>query len=101
MPVTDPIAPAKTPNGVEALGPMFLSAEDFDATGILAGVEPCASNYWWIPELHPGIPDGMAIDVGLPGTSLEGPGQPVSTDPAAVPVRRHAARRTSRHSTAG
>lgn len=30
----------------------FVSAEDFDATGILAGVDPCASNYWWMPELY-------------------------------------------------
>lgn len=100
MPATDPIASLKTPNGVEALGPMFLSAEDFDATGILAGVEPCASNYWWIPELHPGIPDRTALDSGLPGARLEDPGQHASTDPAAVPVHRHAARRTSRRSTA-
>lgn len=30
----------------------FLGAEDFDATGILTGVDPCASSYWWMPELH-------------------------------------------------
>ena len=30
----------------------FLSAEDFDATGVLAGVDPCESRYWWIPELY-------------------------------------------------
>ena len=29
----------------------FVSAEDFDATGILAGVDPCESRYWWMPEL--------------------------------------------------
>lgn len=36
----------------EALRRPFLSAEDFDATGILAGVDLCASSYWWFPELH-------------------------------------------------
>jgi hypothetical protein len=30
----------------------FLGADDFDATGILTGVDPCASSYWWMPELH-------------------------------------------------
>ena len=30
----------------------FLSAEDFDHTGILTGVDPYASSYWWMPELH-------------------------------------------------
>jgi hypothetical protein len=30
----------------------FVSAEDFDATGILAGMDPCESRYWWVPELH-------------------------------------------------
>lgn len=29
----------------------FLSAEDFDPTGILVGVDACASRYWWMPEL--------------------------------------------------
>jgi hypothetical protein len=29
----------------------FVSAEDFDGTGVLAGVDPCESRYWWIPEL--------------------------------------------------
>jgi len=30
----------------------FISAEDFDSTGILAGVDPCESLYWWIPDLY-------------------------------------------------
>lgn len=34
----------------------FLSADDFDATGILVGVDPCASAYWWMPELHDACP---------------------------------------------
>ena len=101
MPVTDPLASAATTEGVDALGSMFLSAEDFDATGILAGVEPCASNYWWIPELHRGAPDMSTVDDELTGPRFEnGPGQRVVTDPTPVTTRHHAARRTSRRSTA-
>lgn len=39
----------------------FLSAEDFDPTGILAGVDPCASSYWWMPELHATDAEGVAF----------------------------------------
>ena len=28
----------------------FLSAEDFDLTGVLPGVDLRASSYWWQPE---------------------------------------------------
>lgn len=37
----------------------FLVAEDFDTTGILAGVDPYASSYWWMPELH-SVSEGVA-----------------------------------------
>lgn len=37
-------------DGLEA-GGLFASAEDYDATGILAGVDPCESRYWWMPDL--------------------------------------------------
>jgi len=30
----------------------LVSAEDFDQTGILSGVDPCESRYWWLPELY-------------------------------------------------
>lgn len=30
----------------------FIAPEDFDATGILAGMDACESRYWWLPELH-------------------------------------------------
>lgn len=102
MPVTDPLASAPAPTGDEALGPMFLSAEDFDATGILAGVEPCASNYWWIPELHRGAPDLLPADAGLTGARLADGSETAKPlpDATAVPAGRHAARRTSRRSTA-
>lgn len=40
---------------------LFVSAEDFDHTGILAGFDPCASSYWWMPELHAGEPADLAV----------------------------------------
>ncbi|NCA11983.1 hypothetical protein EBR56_09290 [bacterium] len=40
---------------------VFVSAEDFDATGILSGCDPCASNYWWMPELHTAGPGDLAV----------------------------------------
>lgn len=36
----------------------FLSAGDFDGTGILAGIDPSESHYWWMPELYG--PDALA-----------------------------------------
>lgn len=56
----NPLAPPRPPRpspatgrftAVERLGASFVSAEDFDRTGILAGVDPCESRYWWMPEL--------------------------------------------------
>jgi hypothetical protein len=49
-------APLQTAGGFD--GPatgcagLFASAEDYDATGILAGVDPYESCYWWMPELY-------------------------------------------------
>jgi hypothetical protein len=40
----------------EAAGPSrgkpFISADDFDRTGIFTGFDPSASAYWWMPELY-------------------------------------------------
>lgn len=41
--------------------PAFVSAEDFDATGILAGIDTCASAYWWMPELEGSAPQAPAV----------------------------------------
>lgn len=49
-------------------GSRFVSAEDFDATGILTGVDLCASSYWWIPELHD---CADACDLGATVTTLD------------------------------
>ena len=40
---------------------LFVSPEDFDGTGILAGFDPCASNYWWMPELHAEAAADLAV----------------------------------------
>ena len=99
MPTLTSTRSAAAATGAEAPGPIFLSAEDFDATGILAGVEPCASNYWWIPELHLGVPSGGGPTdsaVALAGVI----GQTAVTGRPAAPLLAHAARRTSRRSTA-
>ena len=79
-------------------GPLFVSAEDFDATGILAGIDPSASSYWWMPELQgrelqgprPFGPDAVTafatLADGEPENPLRGPA--------------HATRRTSSRSIA-
>ena len=55
-----PTAPA--PASAAALNrQVFVSAEDFDTTGILAGCDPCASNYWWMPELHTAAPADLTV----------------------------------------
>ena len=30
----------------------FISADDFDVTGMLTGMDCCESRYWWMPELQ-------------------------------------------------
>ena len=51
-----PSAPSQTAGGFDGLtagcGGLFASPEDYDATGILAGVDPYESCYWWMPELY-------------------------------------------------
>jgi hypothetical protein len=44
--------------------PGFLAADDFDPTGILTGVDPSESRYWWQPELY-----GPEADLDLVGTT--------------------------------
>ncbi|MFN5756677.1 MAG: hypothetical protein ACK54F_03145 [Planctomycetia bacterium] len=66
----------------------FVSAEDFDATGILTGVDACASSYWWMPELYGPDAGPARIQVRL-------------VENAAVqPERDQATRRTTSRTTA-
>jgi hypothetical protein len=61
MLMPNPLAPPPRPSALRSAAPSgspprrgasFVSAEDFDATGILAGMDCCESRYWWVPELH-------------------------------------------------
>ncbi|MFM7077176.1 MAG: hypothetical protein ACKO5R_03870 [Planctomycetaceae bacterium] len=85
--LTDTAARHGSPPG----GPAFLSAEDFDVTGILAGVEPCASSYWWIPELQaePAAAPEAAVEIAAPAPLVP-----------ATPRRQAARRAPSRSGTA-
>jgi hypothetical protein len=62
----------------ETASERFVSAEDFDATGVLSGVDPCESRYWWMPELYG--PDGAAESARSPLAELlaRGPRQATS-----------------------
>jgi len=51
---------------------LFASPEDFDATGILAGVDPYESRYWWMPELFTSLTNaGEAATVATAGESAD------------------------------
>ncbi|MFM1903213.1 MAG: hypothetical protein RLZZ440_1113 [Planctomycetota bacterium] len=54
-----PDAPVESPRQLPAAGAAdaFVSAQDFDRTGILTGVDPCESRYWWMPELYASVAD--------------------------------------------
>lgn len=49
-----PYSPATTAGEVvRRPGPgCFVAPEDFDGTGIMAGVDTSESRYWWMPELY-------------------------------------------------
>jgi hypothetical protein len=49
-----PYAPLRedTLTAVGRPGTTMFSAADFDGTGILTGIDPCESCYWWMPELY-------------------------------------------------
>ncbi|MCE9629602.1 MAG: hypothetical protein K8S94_02625 [Planctomycetia bacterium] len=57
LPARLPCRPADAAHSMAQASP-FVSAEDFDGTGILAGVDPCESLYWWMPELYGPGPAG-------------------------------------------
>jgi len=69
---------------------LFTFADDYDQTGILAGVDASESRYWWMPELY------ATADVG---------GQPAAVEGHSAILERtlrgtHAARRAGSRSTA-
>jgi hypothetical protein len=86
--------------GHRPAGEGFLSAEDFDATGILTGVEPCASSYWWMPELLQGAENGPSAPPSIAGALAAGVGMVDSALPQLGVERGQAARRGASRSTA-
>ena len=86
--ITNPVA------GLPATGDrLFVSAEDFDCTGILSGLDLCESLYWWMSELY-GPDVQTTLRPALPGPALSEPALPSRKLPA------HATRRTPSRSTA-
>jgi hypothetical protein len=81
-PLCPPPVPVRTGRGAESVAgdvpprwhQPFVSAEDFDATGILAGMDCCESRYWWVPELH----------VAASGSDAQATSRPVARPPAAA-----------------
>ena len=65
-----PSAPSQTAGGFEGLGAgcggLFSSPVDYDVTGILAGVDPYESCYWWMPELY-AVPTTAAVTAEAAG----------------------------------
>jgi hypothetical protein len=57
----------RLPAGVVAApsGRPLVAAEDFDGTGILTGMDPSASRYWWMPELY-GPEQAVSSHAALP-----------------------------------
>ena len=57
-PLYPPIPPrdaSRLPAAAERKPAPFISPEDFDVTGVLAGMDCSESRYWWMPELHADI----------------------------------------------
>lgn len=82
----------------------FASPEDYDSTGILAGVDPFESRYWWMPELYTG---GSAAGESAAVDRQDGPAvvaPPAAGDHQGSPERPlktgQAARRPGSRSTA-
>ncbi len=99
-----PSAPARSGDWFagQAAGGLFSSAEDYDATGILAGVDPCESRYWWMPDLFASTPiesgEAAALDLPLPAkeATIAGPESVVER----LRVAAQATRRNGSRSTA-
>jgi hypothetical protein len=47
----------------------FVTPEDFDATGILRGVDPSEPQYWWMPDIYGPADSPAAAGEGAQATS--------------------------------
>jgi len=57
-----------------AAAPAFVSADDYDVTGILTGMDCCESGYWWAAELR-GQGGRTPSECGSGGSQARGPSQ--------------------------
>jgi len=64
LPSQPPRAAATAASAASRAEGRFVSATDFDATGVLAGMDPSESRYWWMPELYG--PDGETAGARRP-----------------------------------
>jgi hypothetical protein len=73
----------------------FVSADDFDATGVLAGMDPSESRYWWMPELY-----GPDAEIALASRPTAGRPLADALEHALTQGPRQATRRSTSRSTA-
>lgn len=85
-PLPCPLPHAAVSAAAAAAGERFVSADDFDATGVLSGMDPSESRYWWMPELYG------------PDADIAAAGRPLADALARGP--RQATRRSTSRSTA-
>jgi len=81
-PAVVPACPAVFDWQAAVLEGAFSSAEDYDSSGILAGVDPFESRYWWMPELYT---SGSVGGESTHEAAANGPAvvaKPVTSDPA-------------------
>lgn len=65
-------APSAAPSMAQPAQPAgFLAADDFDATGIMAGVDPAESRYWWVPELYGPDANADSAEGGAPAAASQ------------------------------
>jgi hypothetical protein len=48
----------------------FVTPEDFDATGILRGVDPSEPRYWWMPDVYGPADSPVSAGEEVQATSL-------------------------------
>ena len=83
--------PQTAPSTKRLAAGRFVSADDFDATGVLAGMDPSESRYWWMPELY-----GPDAEIALAARqSVERPLAAALTQGTGQATRRSTSRSTA------
>ena len=78
----------------------FVSAEDFDRTGIFTGFDPCVSAYWWMPELYGPMQEGLMLDGPVQPETFATPAGDLAATSGPSRDRFQAARPAASRSTA-